>query len=86
MYKLRPSDSCFLTFSYILTHVLQIMQPETRSYDLTQVTHDEMVAAPNHAYIQMYTENLKLKGSLETYQYVFFFFGGGGETNIFTIF
>ena len=88
MYKLRPSDSCFLTFSYILTHVLQIMQPETRSYDLTQVTHDEMVAAPNHAYIQMYTENLKLKGSLETYQYVlfFFFFGGGGGGRIFSLF
>jgi hypothetical protein len=32
-----------------------------------------MIAAQNHAYMHMYAKNLKMTGSLETFQYVFLF-------------
>ena len=39
-----------------------------------------MIAAQNQAYMHMYAENLKMTGSLETFQYVFFW-----ETNSLTL-
>ena len=47
---------------------------QNHSLALMEVTHNELIATQNKAYMQVYAENLKLQGSVETLQYIFFWF------------